>query len=126
MFTKTKMVTLWFGFSRDEDTGCELSLWMIVGGEPTLNFTRFVFILTSRFQKKIGDVRMMLCDGWNRSQAMGSKLLSCTLITLTQILRVRILVEEQLELRNQTRQELLNDFTATAFHSANLFWTEAS
>ncbi len=110
-------------FSRDADTGCELSLWMIVEGEKHNLYTVRVFS-DKQIPKKDWGRAVMLCNDWNDHKRWGKAFLHID--NPDTDTTGQIIVEEQLDLEPGIHQELLNDFTTTVFSSANLFWTEAN
>ncbi|MUG96850.1 hypothetical protein F7734_32720 [Scytonema sp. UIC 10036] len=109
-------------FARDEDTGCELSLWMTVEGENKSIYAVRVYS-DKRISKKDWGRAMKLCNEWNAHKRWGKAFLHIN--NPDTDTTAQILVEEEIDLETGIHQELLNDFTNTVFVSANNFWTEA-
>lgn len=103
-------------FSRDEDTGCELSIYFIAAGQKKEIFA--IRIDSDREIPKSNWAQvMLLCNEWNREKRWPKVYLNNKDANTA-----RIVCEEHIDLQTGVHQELLNDYADTAVASAFQFW----
>jgi len=106
-------------FAYDEDTGCELTLYLIAAGQK--NEIYVIRVLSDkRIPKSDWGRAMMLCNTWNDERRWPKAYLHVANPDKDTI--GTIVLEEQIDLEKGIHQELLDDLTTTILMGAHLFW----
>jgi len=106
-------------FAYDEDTGCELTVWLIASGQHNEIYEVLV-ISDKRIPKSDWEKIIMLCNTWNRERRWPKAYLYVRDSATDTIGHIRL--EQQIDLEQGIHQELFNDFTNTIILGAFLFW----
>jgi len=109
-------------FSHDDSVGCELTLWLIAGGQKD----EILMVLVSsnkRIQKNDWPRVIGLCNTWNRTRRWPKAYLHIE--DPAKDVAAEIRLEGQLDLERGVHQELVNDFCDTIWQFSLQFWNWA-
>jgi len=106
-------------FGYDDDTKCELSLFLIRSGEKKEVFQILVASDAEIPASELG-AALFFCNSWNKDKRWPK-----TYVNFKEgESHGRIFCEEQIDLEKGVHQELLDDFAITCFSAANAFWKQ--
>lgn len=105
-------------FSYDEDTGCEMSVLLMVGGEKNNIYTVQV-VPDKVIPKSQWGNALMLCNTWNKERRWPKVYLK--IANLETDTTTKIILEEHIDLGEGIHQELLDDYTDTVLATAFAF-----
>jgi len=106
-------------FAYDEDTGCEMTVWLIASGRNHEIYS--VLVLSDKaIPKSDWGKAAMLCNTWNKERRWPKAYLFVR--DPATDMRGEIRLEQQIDLEQGIHQELFNDFTNTMILGSFLFW----
>lgn len=110
-------------FAYDDDTGCEMDLYLGAEGSQSSIYT--IRVTTSKhIAKSQWDRALTACNTWNREKRWPKAYLDVRDPSVDTT--GTIILEHGIELKTGIHQELLHDLTMTVWAAANRFWTWAT
>ncbi len=106
-------------FAYDEDTGCELTVWLIAAGTQNQIYDVLV-VSNKRIPKSDWARAIMVCNTWNKEWRWPTAYLYVSDPSTDTTGTIRL--EQQIDLEPGIHQELLGDFTDTIITGAFAFW----
>jgi len=106
-------------FAYDQDTGCEMTVWLMAGGSKHNVYTVLV-TADKHIAKSDWGRAIMLCNTWNKEKRWPKAFLHVRDPNSDTIGAIRL--EGQIDLEQGIHQELFDDFTLTIISGANTFW----